>query len=178
MTIHVEWLRSLLIPARASVARFTGLFWFAMAGVAWAQAGTLAEHSSAETVQAVRLIDDPQSGSRWLLIQDRQHPTGPGRLVRVAGTSNRDEALIPDQDAGAKTRHIRPPLSVVIRGGDPLIVEDDNGNAKARLEAVALGPAVAGSEFQARLKIGGSPIKVVALAPGHAKIATRIEVRQ
>jgi hypothetical protein len=66
----------------------------------------------------------------------------------------------------------------VIRAGDALIVEDDNGNANVRLEAVALGPATVGLEFQAKLKIGCASIKVVALAPGRAKIANQMVVRQ
>ena len=66
----------------------------------------------------------------------------------------------------------------MIRAGDALIVEDDTGNANVRLEAVALGPAAACSEFQAKLKIGGASIEVVALAPGRAKIATQMVVRK
>src|ERR1035437_3168930 len=31
--------------------------------------------------EVVREIDDPQNGARWLLVRNKEHPGGPGRLI-------------------------------------------------------------------------------------------------
>jgi flagella basal body P-ring formation protein FlgA len=67
-------------------------------------------------------------------------------------------------------------LKAIIRGGDRLVVEQNTAVIEARLEAVALGPARRGATFQARLKIGGKVVRVVALAPGRAELAPEIGV--
>ena len=169
----IEWLKTRSIPARSLFWPLAGLVWLGVASITSGQT----EGSSREYVRALRSIDDSPAGSRWLLIRNPAHPAGPGRLVNAPSADGEEPALVPDQTMALKVRDILPPLQLVIRGGDALIVEDDNGNANVRLEAVALGPAAVGSEFQARLKIGCASIKVVALAPGRAKIATHM-VRQ
>ena len=143
-----------------------------------AQAGSTPEDGSGKSVRAVRSIDDSHSGVHWLLVRDPRHPAGPGRLVNLASEQGNGTASISHEHEALAYRDLRLPLPVVIRAGDPLIVEDVAGCASARLEAVALGPATVGSEFRVRLRIGGAVIKVVAVAQGHAKIADRIEVRQ
>jgi hypothetical protein len=172
--IVLEWLKTCSIPARAPFWPLAGLVWLAVASISYGQT----ESSSRESVLALRSIDDSPTGSHWLLIRDPVHPAGPGRLVNAPTARGEEPALVPDQNIATKVRDIQPTLHFVIRGGDTLIVEDDNGNANVRLEAVALGPAAVGSEFQVRLKIGGASIKVVALATGRAKIATQRVVRQ
>ena len=97
----------------------------------------------------VREIDDSRLGLRWLLERDPSHPGGPGRLV-----------LAPGAPAGSICATGRRPAVAgqmpAIRAGDRVIVEEDTPVAEARLEAVALGAAVAGAAFEVRLKIGGS----------------------
>jgi hypothetical protein len=172
--IASEWLKTRSIPAGVLFWPLAGLVWLAVASLASAQT----QGSSLEPARALLSIDDSPTGSRWLLTRDPVHPAGPGRLVNAPNAQAEEPALVPDQKIAWKVRGIRPPLHVVIRAGDALIVEDDNGNANVRLEAVALGPATVGLEFQAKLKIGCASIKVVALAPGRAKIANQMVVRQ
>ena len=62
-------------------------------------------------------------------------------------------------------------LHPMIRSGDALIVAEHTAVVDARLEATSLGPAVAGAEFPARLRIGGKVVRVIALAPGRAELA-------
>jgi hypothetical protein len=141
------------------------------------QAGGAANHaprillSSSELPPAygeiVREIDDPHTGARWLLMLDPTHPGGPGRLLLVGGF--RPEYR-PSQPG------VEPPRPV-IRAGDRLIVEENTAVVEARLEAVALGPAVIGSPLDARLKIGGNVVRVVALAPGRAAFQSQTEAR-
>jgi flagella basal body P-ring formation protein FlgA len=57
-------------------------------------------------------------------------------------------------------------------------VEESSPVVEARLEAVALGPAVVGSAFNVRLKIGGKIVRALALAPGRAALALEMEARQ
>jgi hypothetical protein len=173
--IFSRWLKTCSIPVRALVWALAGLVWLAVSGIV---SGQIRGASRETVVRARRTIDESPTGSHWFLIRDSVHPAGPGRLVN-APTGRVDEAsLVPDQNIAPKVRDIRPPLQIVIRGGDALIVEDDDESAIVRLQAVALGPAAVGSEFQARLKIGGATIRVLALAPGRATIATQLVVPQ
>ncbi len=119
--------------------------------------------------EIVREIDDPHNGARWLLVRDPSHPGGPGRLLLVGG-------FRPQNRSGPSQPGVEPPRPV-IRSGDRLIVEENTAVVEARLEAVALGPAVIGSPFDARLKIGGNVVRVVAVAPGRAAFQPRTETR-
>jgi hypothetical protein len=64
-----------------------------------------------------------------------------------------------------------------IRAGDHLLVEEHSSVVDAQLTAVALGPAMLGSVFNARLEIGGRVVRVVADRPGHASFAVEKETR-
>jgi predicted secreted protein len=64
----------------------------------------------------------------------------------------------------------------VIHTGDLLVVEENTAVVEARLEAVALGPAWAGSSFDVRLKIGGKVVRAIALASGRAVFSPETEV--
>jgi hypothetical protein len=119
--------------------------------------------------EAVREIDDPHTGDRWLLLRDASHPGGPGRLVLLGSRGNvarqdrqGDEHLTPEIAA------VRVMPMPVIHAGERLIVEEDTAVVSSRLEAVALGPAAVGAAFEVRLKIGGKLLLAVALAPGRA----------
>jgi hypothetical protein len=108
--------------------------------------------------EIVREIDDPHTGGRWLLTRDPVHPAGPGRLVLVARFRPEYRPIQPG---------VEPPRPV-IHAGDRLVVEENTAVIEARLEAVALGPAVVGSPLDVRLKIGGKVVRAVALGPGRA----------
>jgi len=117
----------------------------------------------------VRAIDDPATGQCWLLERDPRYPGGPGRLVLVPRGAGA---------AGAGSKKAEPGLPVVlakltpvIRAGDRLVVEQRTAVVDARLGAIALGPAAAGAEFNARLEIGGRAVRAVALGPGRAAFA-------
>ena len=62
------------------------------------------------------------------------------------------------------------PAPSVIRSGDRLTVEEHTAHVDAVLEARALGAAVVGAVLEARLTIGGSRVRVVALGPGRASM--------
>jgi hypothetical protein len=173
--IASEWLKTRTIPTKAMFWPLVGLVWLAVARILSGQT----DGSSRGSARSLLSMDDSPTGSRWLLIRDPAHPAGPGRLVYAPNVRAEDPASVPGKTVERNLRDTRPPLPLVIRGGDALIVEDDDdGNAKVRLEAVALGPATLGANFQARVKIGGASIKVVALAPGRAKIAAQTVVPQ
>lgn len=111
--------------------------------------------------EVLREIDDPRNGDRWLLIEDARHPGGPGVLVLAHHDSARLEVLSRNQ-SGAEA------AAPVIRAGDRVIVEERTAVVEARLEAVAMGPALAGAAFNARLSVGGMMVRAVAVAPGRA----------
>jgi hypothetical protein len=120
-----------------------------------------ADLSRSTREELIRQIDDPYTGDRWLLTRDRTHPAGPGRLVRIAATS---AAPAP------------PEPQPVIRLGDRLVLEESTARVQARFEAIALGPALAGSPLRVRMVLGGKVVRAVALAPGRVAFAPQMEV--
>jgi hypothetical protein len=141
----------------------------------WARAQTAASSKSGPRVllsspasaasiaqgEIVREIDDPHLGNRWLLKRDPSHPGGPGLLLLVS--AHRAGSAQPGQ----------PPQTTapVIHLGDRVVVEEHTPVVDARLEAVALNPAMAGSALHVRLTVGGRTMQAVALAPGRAAFA-------
>jgi len=119
----------------------------------------------------LRQIEDPSTGDLWLLVRDPSRPAGPGRLV-LARQQMKTPRAISSGPAQPLSAVVRP----LIHTGDALTVEEHTGVVDARLEAVALEPAVKGARLKARLKIGGKVVRVVALSPGHASFAPEGEV--
>jgi hypothetical protein len=141
------------------------------AGFAQAPAATVrpAAGQAAAGGPAFHEIDDPHSGARWLVVRDAEHPGGPGRLIPLgAGHRHADLPL-----HAAKVAMAAP----VIRAGDRIVVEEHTDVVDAVLEALALGPAVEQGALNARLRIGGRVVRVVALAPGRARLAAKVEAR-
>lgn len=125
--------------------------------------------SSAQDVLApsgvVREIDDQPCGTRWLLLRDERNPGGPGRLVPVQRLAGGTRGKVTSGAAGLSRS---PALRPLIRAGDRIIIEQETPQVSGRLWAIALGPALAGRRFPARLEIGGWVVQALALAPGQA----------
>jgi hypothetical protein len=147
--------------------------------------GVRISSSGIDRGQIVREIDDPSSGARWLLVKDAAHPGGPGRLVLVAegGTPPLagQTSVLQSADQPLNRAAIELPPSAqppVVRAGDRLTVEEITPVVESHLEAVALAPAVAGGLLDARLKVGGQVVRVVALGSGRARLAPPAEGRR
>ena len=118
-----------------------------------------------------REIFDPHSHERWVLLRDVVHSGGPGRLVpakpegELSASANRRERNEGTPGVVAPCIHV----------GDKVVVEERTPAADVYLEAVAMEPAVAESMFHVRLKIGGTVLRAVALAPGKAGLALPTE---
>ena len=132
--------------------------------------------------KVVREINDPHTGDEWILMRNPFRPEGPGRLVLVkgagirqasAGTGDEAHPDAPSQNRGPNPIAIQP----VIHSGDVLVVEEHTAVVEARLEAVAVGPAARGAAFEARLKIGGKVVRVVAVSAGRAVFAPEEEAQ-
>lgn len=108
--------------------------------------------------EILREIDDPHNGDRWLLVRDDSHPGGPGRLLLVSAV--RVQARAAGLEVKTETQ------APIIRGGEKVIVEQNTAVVEARLEAVAMGPAWAGSSFNVRLTIGGRVVRAIAAGQG------------
>lgn len=134
------------------VFKMLGLVGIAGCAVAaWGQSATRA------AAHIVREIDDPPTGHRWVLERNPSRPGGPGLLVPADG-----RRVIGAQGSVA--------AELVIRPGDHIIVEQNTRILDARLEAVALNAAPAGSPLQVRLVIGGRVLHALALGPGRAQL--------
>ena len=151
-------------------AGFLAASYAACSGTAGAQTTEFVEAVHAHPTQALREIDDLQTGERWLLLRDGVHPGGPGRLTLATGLPDNGRVDGKGRGAGAKPLAAGSRPRVAIRGGDRLVVEENTAVVAVHLEAVALGPAAPGGSLQARLEIGGKVVRVVALAPGRAEL--------
>jgi len=120
----------------------------------------------------VREIKDPQNGYRWILIPSASVPSGPGRLVLVDDAESEGEQ-ISERSQGAKlvVSNARPTL--VVHAGDAVIVEEHTAVVDSTLEAVALGSATKGAEFNVRLRVGGAVMHARALDAGRATLLTK-----
>jgi hypothetical protein len=121
--------------------------------------------------QVLGQIEDPSTGDLWLLLRDRNHPAGPGRLVLAPQRTSMRGAI-----SGGPAQPLSAGERLLIHPGDALMVEEHTEVADVRLEAVALEPAVKGAPFKARLKIGGQVVRVAAVSPGRADFAPENEV--
>ena len=131
-----------------------------------------AEHSVLPTPQrATREIADRATGIAWLLVKDNGHPGGPGRLVAVDEAHAESRQPNARSGVGAVSVTLLPPLYPILRGGDPIVIEEDSPVVHLRLAGVALEPACAGQSLEARLEVGGKAVRVVALGPGRARLA-------
>lgn len=134
---------------------------------ATAQTRGAARGTAASTVEpgsagVEKEIDDPNSGLRWVVVEDPAHPGGPGRLV-LSGKGGAQNPLRPNRVKAAK-------MSPVIHAGDAVQVQEHSAVVDASLQAVALGSAGSGCIFRVRLRIGGRVLKVRALAAGRAEL--------
>lgn len=137
--------------------------------------GALPEHRPGPG-RVVREIDDPHTGDRWLLVSGAGLPGGPGRLVLAASSPASSALSRPASSAAPEPERSAQPLPV-IHTGDRLILEEDTPLVRARLEARALSPALAGSPLMVRLVLGGAVMRAVALGPGRAAFASPSGVR-
>ncbi len=131
-----------------------------------------------------REIGDPSSGARWLLGRDINRPGGPGRLV-LAESESADSNPKPGTDDNPMSKSASRAICArrssprpIIRAGDRLVVEEHTALVELRLEGVALASAVAGSQFNVRLKFGGGTVRAIAKAPGVATLVTERRARQ
>jgi len=119
----------------------------------------------------IREINDPHTGDHWLLMLDPSRPGAPGRMVLAdVGTGPNRQREQGDAALGPATHTQNIP---VIHAGDRLVVEESTPLVETRLVAVALGQAVSGASFNARLAIGGNVVRAVAVGPGRAVFAQR-----
>lgn len=152
----------------------------AMAGVSSVQGvtaqGVTAQGVTAKGVGSVvspaaapaeREIVDPSLGNRWLLARDPRHPGGPGMLILADTRSLRDGR----EAAAAPLRR----LSLAVRAGDLLRIEQHTQVMDAEFEAIALEPAREGAPLRARLRAGGARIRVIALGGGRAQLAAEAQ---
>ena len=126
--------------------------------------------ASASVGEVLREIDDPATGDLWLLVRDPSLPAGPGRLLLV----RHGDRL----KAGASGKILTPARVVaqpIVHAGGQVLIEEHTPVVEARLEAVAMEPAVQGASFRARLTIGGAVVRVTAVSPGHAVLGAMSE---
>jgi hypothetical protein len=117
----------------------------------------------------MRRIEDPGSGTHWLLFRDEKHLGGPGRLVQETTSGINGCASGPARSAMDKCPEVRPRI---IRAGDRLIVREQKPSVDLQLQGVALASAVAGSVLNVRLVVGGKTVRAIAAQPGKAWLLT------
>ena len=124
--------------------------------------------------RVVSAFDDRSTNLRWLLVEDEDHVSGPGRLLPIQTSRQGSETA-----GGEAARSKWPGVALVrflIKAGQQVVVEEHTRALDARFEAVALESALAGSKVKVRLKLGGKTVDAVAEASGLVVIATGEEV--
>ena len=132
----------------------------------WAQTGGTDDRSM--DARVIRVVRDPHNGMRWLLERGTRNPGGPGRMILLSDGNKSQVELSKSSDVKDHVAQ-RP----VIRSGDRLVVEERSPLIEARLEAISLGAAVPGAEFNARLAIGGKVVRAIAIEAGRAAFAAQ-----
>ena len=165
MLTKMRWKRGLGVIA--------GRGWLLMVAVVGISAQTADSTAAVPDGEVLRQIEDPSTGALWLLVRDPSHPAGPGRLVLARQQMKTTQRAI----SGGAVQPLSAAVRPVIHTGDVLTVEEHTGVVDARLEALALEPAVMGAHFKARLKIGGKVVRAVAVSQGRASFAPEDEVR-
>lgn len=112
--------------------------------------------------EPIREIDDPANGNRWLLWQDRNHPEGPGQLVRARPTPGRVVGLAPETKLN---------LFPIIQTGDSVVVEESTDVSDLLLCGTAIGPAAQGNPFLLRFPFWPGAVRAIAVAPHRALLA-------
>ena len=115
--------------------------------------------------RAIRLIEDPSTHLRWMLMKDAAHPEWPARLEPFANTFGTSGST-----GGAVSLPSRKVL--MIHAGDALTITRHTEVSDVRLEAVALGPAAIGELVRVRLKTSGRILSVIADGAGRATMLT------
>ena len=123
----------------------------------------------------VREIDDPHIGDRWMLVRDPVHPGGPGRLVLAADVNGIRLGKMTVAPRMPAPRSSSTPERSVIHAGDKLIVEEHTAIVDARLEGIALSPAIGRAFLRVRLSIGGEVVRAMAVGPALAELLPRSE---
>jgi hypothetical protein len=109
--------------------------------------------------EVVRSLADPSNGDLWLLLRNSCHPEAPGRLILNSASGS----------TGVKLRkEVKSQVLPMIRGGDPVWVEDHSAVVDANFETTAMSSAAAGSPLLLRLRNGSRVIRALALAPHRA----------
>lgn len=115
--------------------------------------------------RAMRLIEDPSTHLRWMLMKDAAHPEWPARLEPFANTFG-----APGSTGGTVSLPSRK--VAMIHAGDALTITRHSEVSDVRLEAIALGPAAIGELVRVRLKTSGRVLSVVADGAGRATMLT------
>jgi hypothetical protein len=116
-------------------------------------------------------IDDPNTGTRWLLVRDSIHSGGPGRLEPVSPT--RDPGALGKKANAVGIASTTSPS--IVRAGDKVVVEEHSATTDAYLEGVALAPGGPGTILHVRLLIGGRVVRAVAVASGRVALEVSSE---
>ncbi|HEX4756948.1 MAG TPA: hypothetical protein VH308_03165 [Terracidiphilus sp.] len=139
------------------------------------QALPSANAQAEKQTDAVRVIDDPHTGNRWMLVRNPDHPGGPGRLVLAADTNGARHDKMADSTPAPAPRSSSTPERPVIHAGDKLVVEEHTAIVDARLEGMALSPAIRGAFLKVRLSIGGKVVRAEAVGPALAVLLPESE---
>jgi hypothetical protein len=120
--------------------------------------------------RAVRILDDPGTGRRWLLVQQVARPEAPALLPQMPDNHSCSKLPLEGSEGRSPTTANQNPARRVIHPGDFVILSEYTPVSDALLEAIALQPAAIGQALTVRLKSGGHLLRAVATSPGHATV--------
>ena len=102
-----------------------------------------------------REIADPCLGFHWRLIADPAGQGRPGRLVLLGQNGTTAGGSVSEAHTVlAPVASAPDSASVIIRAGEHVVVDQDTGVVRARLNAIALESAASGQRLRVRLIVG------------------------
>ena len=116
--------------------------------------------------RTMRIVDDPGTGTKWVIERDLRHPSGPGKMVVVSGEGF-SGAPRGEHQENQNSQILPVPI---IHSGDFVLVIEKGNVLDASFEGVAVSSARSGESVSVRLKIGGHTLEGVAIEPGKVRL--------
>ena len=117
----------------------------------------------------VRLLEDSANHRRWLVERSITRPEWPPRAIPVQEQLCTGEQVDQQGCEGDKWRGLN--RSIMIHGGDSVLIVEESSSLRAELEAVAVSNGQRGESISVRLRSNGKIVRAVVADFGRVILA-------
>lgn len=129
--------------------------------------GIEAEATNRAQYRNLRVIDDPGTGHRWLLVEQISRPGAPALLVQIPSDRDLKRLGCLSETPLSRMQEFQVPI---IHAGESIALSESSATLDVQLEGTALQSAQVGAALAVRLKVGGHLVHALATAPGRARV--------